>query len=172
MTDSPRYHSGALRYPDHMIGGRRQMLLMLTLILGVLCMHALILVGTSPTGGGHSVGPGPGAAASGPTHEMPAHASAGTGDATAASPLVHAGSDHSDRGAGHGSTPSAMHHVLHLCLAILAALLVVGAVALALRHTLRPDRPGVPIGALVRRAPCWPPPPTSVRLAQLCVLRN
>lgn len=171
MTDSPRYHTGVLRYPDRMIGGRRQMLLVLTLIVGVLCMHALVLIGTSPAGGGHSVGHGP-VAASSPIQAMPVHASAGTGDAVPASPLVAEGSDHADHGARHGSTPSAMHHVLHLCLAILAALVVVGAAALVLWRTLRPDRTSVPIGALVRRAPDRPPPPTSVRLAQLCVLRN
>lgn len=160
------------RYAGGMGGGRRQMLLVLPLILGVLCMHALVLIGAAPAIGGHMNGPGSVATAPGAAQGMPAHASAGTTDAAAASPLAQQGTDHSVHGAGHGSMPSSMHQILHLCLAILAALLVLGMAALALWPTLRPDRRHVRIRALVRRAPRRRPPPTSVRLAQLCVLRT
>lgn len=160
------------RYAGRMDGGRRQMLFVLPLILGVLCMHALILIGTAPVTDGHISRPGAAATAPGAAQDMPAHASAGTTDATAAYPIAQQGTDHSVHGAGHGSMPSSMHQILHLCLAILAALLVLGMAALALWPTLRPDRRHVRIRALVRRASRRRPPPTSVRLAQLCVLRT
>lgn len=138
-----------------MSGGRQRILLVLTLVLGVLSMHALVLVDAE------HVGAAPDVAATSMVHGAPAH------QAPVADPSMAGGADHP----GHGPAPSMLHHVLHLCLAIMAALLVVGAVALVLWHTVQPDRRAVRIGALVRRAPRRPPS-TSVRLAQLCVLRN
>jgi hypothetical protein len=66
---------------------------------------------------------------------------------------------------------SALHHLLHICVAILIAALVIGvAVLLALVVTPR----GLHRQRITRVLQvCVPPPlPTSVRLAQLCVLRN
>lgn len=154
----------ALRYSCDVIGGRRRMLLVLTLVLGVLGMHALVLVGSSIAAtGSHPSGPALVVATSNAVQLM-------TGHDVAGSAATEAG--HSDRSGGHGSTPSLLHHAMHLCLAILAALLVVGAVALVLWRTLSPDRGDVPVGARVRRPPRRLTPPTSVRLAQLGVLRN
>lgn len=139
----------------------------MTLVLGVLGMHALVLIGSSPAASGsHAAGPALVAAMSGAVAHVPSHDAAVSVDSIAA-PV-----DHTGQGGGHGSMPSMLHHALHLCLAILAALLVVGAVALVLWRTLGPDRAEVPIGVLVRRVPRLRPPSTSVRLAQLCVLRN
>jgi hypothetical protein len=67
---------------------------------------------------------------------------------------------------------SMMHDLLHLCLAVLTALLALAAAALLAVVVARAGRSdtnrrgGRPVAG--PRAP----PPTSVRLAQLCVLRN
>lgn len=143
-----------------MIGGRRQSLLALTLIVGVLCMHALVLIDAAPAAG-EQVQP-PVAAA----HAVPAHAPAGPHTTAVTAAVMH-GPDV----AGHGSMPSS-HQVMHLCMAILAAMVVLGAVVLALWRTVRADCQGLSTAALVRRAPLRRPPPTSVRLAQLSVLRT
>ncbi len=97
---------------------------------------------------------------------------------TAAAMVVQSVAEHPEHaadprhGADHGSMPSSMHQVLHLCLAILAALLVLGMAALALWPTQRPGHQAISLGMLVCRVPRRRPPPTSVRLAQLCVLRT
>lgn len=148
-----------------MIDGRR-VLLLLALIVGVLGMHALVLV--PGTGADARMSP-PAAMVHSAVHAGPDH---GPAPATPATPVASTTVDLPGGGAGHGPMPSAVQHGLHLCLAVMAALLVLGVTALVLSRTARPDRPDAPIGALVRRAPRRRPPPTSVRLAQLCVLRN
>ena len=66
---------------------------------------------------------------------------------------------------------TAMSMLMHLCLAVLAALLVLGMLAVAFAVLSRRPR-----AANISRAVviAWPraPPRTAVRLAQLCVLRN
>lgn len=163
-----------------MTGGRRQVanaLLLLSLVLGVLGMHALVLLPAAPGVGGHVAAPAapPIAATSDPSagsaHPMggPEHGAMPDGSSAAA---VGQPSDRSGHATGHGSTPPSLHHVLHLCLAILTALFLLVAIAPATWSTVRPDRHATPLSGLVRRAPRCRPPPTSVRLAQLCVLRN
>ncbi len=172
------------------------MLLLFTLVIGVLGMHALVLLPSRPDVGGQVAAPdapfvvaapGPGqaeradASPGTPTHPMPVPVhvappvNMAVPDGITAVP-VGPGPDQpghgADRSPGHGSMPSSLHQILHLCLAILAALLVLGAIALALWCTLRPDRHAIRISTLDGRAPRRRPPPTSVRLAQLCVLRN
>ena len=154
------------------------MLLVLTLIVGVLGMHALVLISTAPAAGEQMPTSVAMAAAAGP--EGPDPVSVGVRDPaamegmTTAQPigddLEHAAPSGPD--AGHGPMPSSMHHLLHLCLAILAALLAIGMAAFALWPAQRPDHQGISIGPLVRQAPRRRAPPTSERLAQLCVLRN
>lgn len=158
----------ACGYSGCVVAGRRRMLLVLALIVGVLGMHALVVL---PSAAGHRM-PSPVVTAPAVADNGAVHIATAVHDGTA--PAAAAGvqlvSDHPGPGGGHGSSPS--HHVLHLCLAILAALVVLGMAALALWPLQRPDRHEVAIGALTGRAPRRRPPPTSVRLAQLCVLRN
>jgi hypothetical protein len=71
----------------------------------------------------------------------------------------------------HG--PMSMPHALmHLCLAILSAAIVLGllavAVAILLGHQLSPSRTPTPVAT----RPSRPPRRSALRLAQLCVLRN
>jgi hypothetical protein len=72
---------------------------------------------------------------------------------------------------GHG--PMSMPHTLmHLCLAILAAAIVLGllavAVAVLLGQQVSPPRTPTPVAT----RPSRPPRRSALRLAQLCVLRN
>lgn len=154
---------------------------MLSLIVGVVTMHSTVAchaVGDA-TVGSH------GSPASAPVAGSP-H-SGGTGEATLsdmshmvsvesltvavpaalAVEVVSAMEDHS---APHDPM-SALHDLLHLCLAVLTGLLVLAAavlLALLLMRRLRPSAPGTARPVTGSRSP----PPTSVRLAQLCVLRN
>jgi hypothetical protein len=178
------------------------MLILFALVVGVLGMHALVLLPARPDVDGPVAAPDAAvvAAVSGPGHAQRAGAAPGTPPRPTAPPLTMTVSDGAvgphrsaepdvmaaatvgqelgrlGHGAGHGpgdgSMPSSLHQVLHLCLAILSALLALGAIALALWRTVRPDRQATRISRLEGRAPPRRPPPTSVRLAQLCVLRN
>lgn len=178
------------------------MLLLFALVVGVLGMHALVLLPARPDVDGPVAAPDAAVVAAdpGPWHAQRAGAAPGTpprpmtpamamtvsdgaaGSHGSAEPDVMTaatggqeparpghGASH---GPGDGSMPSSLHQVLHLCLAILSALLALGAIALALWRTVRPDRHATRISRLEGRAPPRRPPPTSVRLAQLCVLRN
>lgn len=133
--------------------GRRQwerLLLLVAVMLGVVTMHALV------TGAG--------------THcaDLPTMAQTMTADPHAGPAGLHAG----PAGCEHGSTP-ASHDLLHLCLAVLAAAVVLAFVAVAYAALARRgDRPasGRPTGVVIVQPRA--PPRTAVRLAQLCVLRN
>jgi hypothetical protein len=135
-----------------------RMLLLVAVMLGVVAMHALAAGDCAECGPGPGMPP-VGAAAAGMGGEMDV---AGPH----AVPVDHG---------RPGPMPEPMSHdVLHLCLAVLAAAIVLGLTAVAYatrsRRGAGPDRRASnEIGTV------WPRPPprrTAVRLAQLCVLRN
>ena len=100
-----------------------------------------------------------------------AHSSSGPGMASelviaVAAPVMHAA------GAGPLGRHSALHDLLHLCLAVLTALLVLSVAALFALLTGSATRRGTPLGGGRPTVGPRAPPSTSVRLAQLCVLRN
>lgn len=146
-------------------------LLVLAVVAGLIGMHHLIA--HSPVAPGpsaqSSAGPGPLAGpglvtVSSPieTHRAPA---------PAASMTMSGPSDRVHGGVGTAMDPAAnaaMDMAMHACLAVLAALIVLGLLA-AVAEVLDPGR-GVTFGIAARWA--RPPPRTAVRLAQLCVLRN
>jgi hypothetical protein len=133
--------------------GWRQLLVVLALIAGVLGMHALVVAG-------HDAQTGVA------THHATAE------PATGPIAVAHMAADAlmpAQSGTPAGPTDVA-HGLLHLCLAVLAAiaLLLLGLFSLA--------TPAAVAGRLVLRgpapAPARPPPRSAVRLALLCVLRN
>ena len=133
---------------------------MLALIAGVVAMHSL--VACHPVAFGVQANVPAVATDHGAGHApMPS-----AGDHGTALPAPAAGS------ASGGHDPmSALHHMLHLCLAVVTALLLAAVVLLAVL-SLRGDRAGAASAGPRGTGPRAPPPPTSVRLAQLCVLRN
>ncbi|WP_098961401.1 hypothetical protein [Pseudonocardia sp. N23] len=66
----------------------------------------------------------------------------------------------------------ALHDLLHLCLAVLTALIALSAVVLLAVLAARSGASMVSSGAPRRASGPRAPPPTAVRLASLCVLRN
>lgn len=154
-------------------GGWHRLLLMLSLVVGVVIMHSTVTghsaavpvassAATTQPGAGNPTG-----------HSSPAVDSlrgvpgGGAMDAVA----MAAEAPMPDHGSSSRDPMSALHDLLHLCLAVLTALVVLTAVvrALGVWRRLRPT-PASSAGrpAVGPRAP----PSTSVRLAQLCVLRN
>jgi ABC-type Fe3+ transport system permease subunit len=118
--------------------------LLVAVLLGVLAMHATVA----------PVGEGPCAA-----RTVHAHG----GEPTTA-PVGHSEHNDCDRSSG-------AHHLLHLCLAVMAAVLLLG-LAFAVAISIRRHDSGGQTPIQVVRTLARPPPRTAVRLAQLCVLRN
>lgn len=123
----------------------RLLVLVLPVLLGLLGMHALAAP-PAPSGAQHS--PAVGASS------VPSHGTEGA------------------RPAPHGTTHDGAAHLLHLCLAVLAAGVALAAVVLLsgfapLPPARRPAGPGRP-----RTAPTARPPPVPRRLALLCVSRT
>ncbi|MCF7547443.1 hypothetical protein [Pseudonocardia sp. WMMC193] len=83
-----------------------------------------------------------------------------------AAPVMHAA------GVGPFGQHSALHDLLHLCLAVLTGLLVLAAAALFAVLVGSATKRGTPLSGARPTAGPRAPPSTSVRLAQLCVLRN
>ena len=144
-----------------------RVLVVLALILGVVAMHALVMpmgddeAMPAAISAGAAAGPGPAAASTAIGIHMATVTVAG------ASPIGIAGVSSS-----LPNTPPDGHARMHLCLAVLAALVVLGLCALAYLVLLRRARiPAVPPMPVLTRWP-RPPPRTAIRLAQLCVLRN
>jgi len=144
------------------------MLLLLTLIVGVVTMHSTI---ACHMGGEREQAPGRHAqhtVSASMTESDPLRHSLEAGfSPSIAEPSVEA----VEPIAGHDPLDSALHALLHLCLAILTGLLALGVLALC----------AVMLTGVIRAAPRTvgrsvtgprAPPPTSLRLAQLCVLRN
>lgn len=133
-------------------------LVVLALLLGVVAMHSLVMPmgvdqNMSPavvTAGAHPGGGSvPGPVVTGPRSIVGAAVEIAT-----------------------ASPATAVEQMMHLCLAVLTALIMLGLWAITYL---------VVTGCTAGRGPClpavtamWPraPPPTAVRLAQLCVLRN
>jgi hypothetical protein len=151
-------------------------LLLLTVVLGVVVMHSPVagpaaLPATDPMSTG-PMSPEPMAAAPMPLDHRPPGVvlTKGTGLASVVDAHLFGAQDGSP--GGHDSMPAgALHELMHLCLAVLAGLVVLGLVGLAfLLH--RPTRSAAALLPAPVVAPPGPPPRTGVRLAQLCVLRN
>lgn len=142
--------------------GRRPVLLVLPILLGLVAMHALVAPAapSPPADPGHTVG---GHAA----HRSDDHG-AHRSDRPATAPPVAVG--HDQPPAGHGDHDAA--HLLHLCLAVLAAAGL--ALVSAWLFLGRPALPGsaAPARHRGRGIPAARPPPLPRRLAQLCVLRT
>ena len=81
---------------------------------------------------------------------------------------------HPDGSDGGPMSPMSMPHALmHLCLAVMAAGIVLGLLAVAGFVAVTPHQ-RTRVGRVARNGvrPARPPLPTATRLAQLCVLRN
>lgn len=142
----------------------------LAVILGLLGMHALVVAN-----GAHSMSTPSQAVLASPDTASPM-----VGSPTVTIPMpsaVVAGADGvapadgDDPPAPQGDH-SAGHQMLHLCLAVLAALIVLLTALLPAVLRGLPGSPGGSNAGRTRSAPRRRPPPTAVRLAQLCVMRN
>lgn len=143
-------------------GPWQRVLLMVALVLGVVAMHTMVLA----PGGGHD-------SAAGGSGHVAAAMSSGPPQAVmdASFPAVH-DQAHQDSATHHGpGSPAAIHDLLHLCLAVLAALAVMAALAVVWLTAAAATRPHLEPGSGAT-APARPPPRSAVRLALLCVLRN
>jgi hypothetical protein len=132
-------------------------LVVLALLAGVVAMHSLAMPMAHTVDHAGSVT----TAATAPGHQPSGHPMAGGMTTTVATAMS------APQAPGLGG-----HTMLHVCLAVLTALLL-----LALQAAAHLRRTGITVDRAPARAPHatpWPrpPPPTSVRLAQLCVLRN
>jgi hypothetical protein len=150
--------------------GWQQLLVVLALIAGVLGMHALVVAGHDRHIGvgdtGHHVMAEPATGPISTDHIATGHITV--------EPITAAAQMAADAlmpaQAGHSRPTDVAHGLLHLCMAVLAAiaLLLLGLFAVA--------TPTAVAGRLLLRgpapAPARPPPRSAVRLALLCVLRN
>ncbi|MFC4942051.1 DUF6153 family protein [Pseudonocardia sp. GCM10023141] len=136
-----------------------RVLVVLALLLGVVAMHSLAM----PMADEHAM---PMASAA-MTQDLHGHVMAGP---VAPVDAVSAGMPDAMH-PGPAQSPDA-HTMMHLCLAVLGALLLLTVWVMTFVIRTRSVADAVPIR--VRIAALWPrpPPPTSVRLAQLCVLRT
>lgn len=175
-----------------------QILLMLSLVVGVVAMHSLVACHEHPgpaavavTHADGSMAPSSEVASATPHDAMSTSSTVRTQATNLEESTVGSDSGHVLVGASaravvfvgevvsaappDGSAPghhSALHDLLHLCLAVLTSLLVLAAVLLvAVLGWRRPRAPG-PAESGSRTLGPHAPPSTSVRLAQLCVLRN
>jgi hypothetical protein len=162
------------------VGGQaRRVLLLGALILGVLSMHALVLAPPMHSGDARS------AAATWVPAVAHDHAAGGgliggevgaqaapmiSGPATEVATPMH---EVAHGGAGHGpGAPSGLHDLMHLCLAVLAGVVLVIAAVLLVSVVASTHRDGEPDRPEGTAGLARPPPRTAVRLAQLCVLRT
>jgi hypothetical protein len=141
--------------------GTARWLLILTVAAGLIGMHHLVAHTPDLHGPGMS-SPATAAAdqAIGPPTSM-----------DAATPAVAPASGMETVAAAPEPGTAAMDMLMHLCLAVLAGLLVLGPLLVAFATLFRRFRAAnVPRAVVI----AWPraPPRTAVRLAQLCVLRN
>jgi Family of unknown function (DUF6153) len=129
-----------------------RILLVLAALFGVVAMHATV----------------------GPMHEraMPSAPAAAHSDMELFAPAAMASAVTASSGIPGDGPMSMPHALMHLCLAILSAGIVLGLLALAiailLGRELTPPRTPVPVAT----RPSRPPRRSALRLAQLCVLRN
>ena len=158
----PRSHAGTVADMGNRRHGLQLVLLVLPVLLGLVGMHALVAPAAFPaTDTGHQVAVG--VSVAGHTDLR--------ADAASAPPSapVSAAADHGPVPADHGEHDG---HLLHLCLAVLAA---VGLALLAAWVFL--GRLTLPVSVtsarqLAHGMPAQRPPPVPRRLAQLCVMRT
>ena len=134
-------------------------LLLLAVVLGVVSMHSTVV---SHLGGG----PHPALA----RMSSPAMSAEPMSVAPAEAPPSAATASPAHAGDGHPG--SGLHDLLHLCLAVLTGLIVAVALTLFAIVAARAARSAPTEVGRSATGPRAPPPPTSVRLARLCVLRN
>jgi hypothetical protein len=156
-------------------------LLLLAVVLGVVVMHSPVAGPATPAAtdpmpaGPMSLEPmavTPSAVAPMPLGHGPPGAVLTPGTGLASAVDAHLPSTQDGSAGDHDSMPAgALHELMHLCLAVLAGLVVLGLVVLVflLRRAARSAAALLPAPVVV---PPRPPPRTAVRLAQLCVLRN
>jgi hypothetical protein len=135
----------------------RLLVLVLPVLLGLLGMHALAAPPVS-SGVHHAPAAAPVVTHGGTLHDAPGPAHPGPHGVT---PAGARGAAHPDP---HGMPHDGASHLLHLCLAVLAA---GAALAAAVPSSRGPAGPGSP-----RTAPVARPPPVPRRLALLCVSRT
>ncbi|MBP2366765.1 DUF6153 family protein [Pseudonocardia parietis] len=141
--------------------GLQLVLLIGSVLFGLVGMHALVVPATAPaTDTGHQVAIA--ASVAGPTdHRADA--------ATAPSAPVPAAATHHPMSADHGEHDT---HLLHLCLAVLAAVGLALVAAWLLLGRLMLPVSVTPARQRARDMPAQRPPPVPRRLAQLCVMRT
>jgi hypothetical protein len=137
-----------------------RVLVVLALLVGVVAMHSLPM----PTPA-HA---GPGAAAA-TTDDLHGH---GHAPAEMVAPVDPTSAGMSSEMRPGPAQPPDVHTMMHLCLAVLGALLLLVLRAVTFVVGTRSDADVVAIRVRIAALRPRPPPPTSVRLAQLCVLRN
>lgn len=140
-----------------------RVLVVLALLVGVVAMHSLVM----PMVDDHAMP----VASAAMTEDLHGHVMTGPGTPVDAMPAGMSAGMPNEMHPGPAPSPDA-HPMMHLCLAVLGALLLLALWVMTFVIRTRSVADAVPIR--VRIAALWPrpPPPTSVRLAQLCVLRN
>ncbi|GAA1381282.1 hypothetical protein GCM10009613_06950 [Pseudonocardia kongjuensis] len=142
--------------------GLQLVLLVLPVLLGIVGMHALVAPAAAPTmDTGHQVEA---------EAAMAAHADLRAEVASAPSTPVPATAAHDPMPAEHGEHGTA--HLLHLCLAILAAAGLALLAAWLFLGRLTLPASVTPTRRRARGMPAQRPPPVPRRLAQLCVMRT
>jgi hypothetical protein len=150
-----------------MTGWRARVLrwsIVLSLAAGLVAMHSLLIAGGG--GVGHPSRTARAAMSEVSVSHSPAHAAVGAASEVGQVPAAEAPS----RPPGHHGDGMSM--LLHLCLAVLGALLLALAVPLLLAVLARAAPAGRTTGLPAPCAHPRAPPPTPVRLAQLCVSRR
>ncbi|MBC3193170.1 hypothetical protein H7X46_19095 [Pseudonocardia sp. C8] len=142
--------------------GLRLVLLVLPVLLGLIGMHALIAPAapSPPADPGHT-------AAGHAVHRSTDHGAHRPDRPVTASPVT---TGHEQPPAGHGDHDAA--HLLHLCLAVLAAAGLALVSAWLFLGRLALPSSAAPARHRGRGIPAARPPPVPRRLAQLCVLRT
>lgn len=146
--------------------------MVLALLLGVVAMHAMVAPMTDDRAA--SISPadhtGPAFVSVAPLPMISQGAMVGGSSAGVARP------ESATLSSGGPSDPAApmpmAHDIMHLCLAVLAAVVALGVAMIVLIVGARERSSAAPRRTRSVTFAARPPPRTAVRLAQLCVLRN
>jgi hypothetical protein len=153
----------------------RQVLLLLAVVLGVVIMHAP-LAGSDVPAADEPVSVGPMSTTDQEPPGVVDHAAAAVmtaGSAFASLVDGDVGGTHDMAAGDHDSMPAgALHDLMHLCLAVLAGLVVLGLAGFLAFLLYEPARSAAAVRSAPVIVPPGPPPRMAVRLAHLCVLRN
>lgn len=174
ISADPRAHAlsvGAYRGGVTAIGRVQRVVLLLVLIVGVLGMHVLMTAGP---GHGHCVVPDAMSTSAVSTDPTPVGDSMITGAPwTHSAGMIDAPATDTECGNGSAPMPRGSHDLLHLCMAILVAgILVLAGLAAMLLVFSSSARSVAESVSGVHPHPRRPPPQHGVRLATLCVMRN